>query len=88
MAEKDLQSTLPIDSGLGSRSMRQRGQAAAANNANRAEEGNYENLRFDMDTGKLVVSSPNEEQRAISQRPAASGRVVLNEMASQGFFIS
>mgnify|MGYP006896134239 FL=1 len=67
--------------------MRQRGQAAA-DNANQAEGGNYESLRFDMDTGKLVVSSPNEEQRNISQRPAAPGRVVLNEMASEGFFIS
>jgi len=88
MAERNLQSTLPIDSGLRSRSMRQRGQAATDNNANQAEGGNYESLRFDMDTGKLVVSSPNEEQRNISQRPAAPGRVVLNEMASQGFFIS
>jgi len=68
--------------------MRQRGQAAADNNANQAEGENYESLRFDMDTGKLVVSSSNEEQRNISQRPAAPGRVVLNEMASQGFFIS
>ena len=88
MAERNFQSTLPIDSGLRSRSRRQRGQAAADNNANQAEGGNYESLRFDMDTGKLVVSSPNEEQRNISQRPAAPGRVVLNEMASQGFFIS
>lgn len=88
MAERNLQSTLPIDSGLKSRSMRQRGQAAGDNNAKQAEgRENYESLRFDMDTGKLVVSSANEEQRNTSQRPAAPGRVVLNEMASQGFFI-
>lgn len=87
MAERNLQSTLPIDSGLKSRSMRQRGQAAGDNNVKQAEGENYESLRFDMDTGKLVVSSANEEQRNTSQRPAAPGRVVLSEMASQGFFI-
>lgn len=88
MAEKRLQSTFSSDSGLGGGSMRQGGQAAAGNNANQAEGGDQESLHFDAGTGSLVVRTPNEEQRVGLHRPAAPGRVVVNEMASQGFFIS
>ena len=89
MAEKDFQSTSrSSDSGLRGGPMGQPWQGAADNNANQAEGGNQESLHFDTSSGNLVSRNPNGEQRNALQRPAPPGRVVVNEMASQGFFIS
>lgn len=61
----------------------------ACNYSNRPEEPQQERLHFDMGTGRLVVNSPPPQERpALPNRAALPDRPVLDQMASQGFFVN
>ena len=61
--------------------------ATGYNYYNRPEEARQERLQFDMDTGKLVVNDPPQEQAVVPSRHNVPDRPVLDKMASQGFFL-
>ena len=85
MEDKSNRSTRPYDTGY-SESLRDR--AAVVNYSNRRpEEARQERLHFDMDTGRLMVNNPPEEQPALPDRGPVPDRPVLDKMASQGFFL-
>ena len=84
MEDTSKQSIRSYDTGY-SGSLRDR--AAVVNYNNRPEEARQERLHFDMDTGRLMVNNPPEEQPALPDRGPVPDRPVLDKMASQGFFL-
>jgi len=86
MDDKYEQSASPYDTGYGG--SRRREEATVYNYSNRPEEARQERLHFDMDTGKLVVNNPSEDQAVVPARYSVPDRPVVDKMASQGFFFN
>lgn len=87
MDDNHEQSTWRHDTGYGGSRAREEG-ATGYNYSNRPEEARQERLQFDMDTGKLVVNDPPQEQAVVPSRHNVPDRPVLDKMASQGFFFA